>query len=68
MAILVYSVEAPSMLDPSGICCIEGPSVFYIQSAEVPLAVSEGQPLFALSMEYFLFLPTGPSTTIDFFM
>ena len=63
------------MVDPSRIDCIEGPGEFSIQSAEVQLAVSGGQPLFtlgstmfALSLWYFLSLPWAPSTHIDFFI
>ena len=68
-----YSVQTPGMVDPSGICCIEGPGVISIQSAELRLDVIEGKPLFTLglyvlflSLEYILSLPWGLSTNIDF--
>ena len=63
-----HSVETPSMVDSRGIYCIEGAVVISVHSVGVQLAVSGGQPLltlellmFALSPEYFLSLPWGPS-------
>ena len=63
---VVHSVETPVMVDPSGICCTDGPGVVSTQSAEVRRAVSGGQhlftlglPMFALSLEYYLSLPWG---------
>ena len=75
MASSQQRVEILSTVDPSRICCIEGPNVISLQSAEVRLAVSKGQPLFtmglpmtALSLGYILSLPRGPSTNTDFFI
>ena len=47
---VLHSVETPSMVDPSGICCTEDPSVISTQSSEVQFAVSGGQPLFTLGL------------------
>ena len=69
------ALKPPVWYIPSGICCNEGPGAISIQSAEVRLAMSGGQPMFtlglhmfALSLEYFLSLPWGPSTNIDFLL
>ena len=47
----LHSVEYPSMVDPSRIYGIEGPSEIWTQSAEVRLAVSGAQPLFNFGFE-----------------
>ena len=54
------------MVDPSGIYGIEGPSEICTQSAEVWLAVSGAQPLFALGLLMFaLFLVDFPSLLLS---
>ena len=70
-----HSVESPSMVDPSGIYGIEGPSEICAQSAEVRLAVSGAQPLFSLrllmsasSLVDFLSLLLRLSTDIKIFI
>ena len=70
-----HSVESPSMVDPSGIYSIEGPSEICAHSAEVRLAVSGTQPLFTLrllmsasSLVDFLSLLSRLSTDIKIFI
>ena len=66
-----HGVESPSMVDPSGIYSIDGPSEICTQSAEVGLAVSGAQTLFILGLLMFAlslvdFLSLLLSTSTDF--
>ena len=69
------ALKLPVWYTPSGIYCIEGPSEFSTQFAEMRLSVSGAQPLFtlglhmfALSLADFLSLLWAPSTNIYFFL
>ena len=77
MQSVVHSVETPSIVDPQSNMLYWGPRCYFHTASWDAVgcewAVSGWQPLFtlglptfALSLEYFLSLPWGPSTNIDF--